>query len=127
MRFLKKQDTVQPPEWFQAMLTQGVLLLNAALTASSDSGRAAGADRHTAFWRPVAERIVEEILKAKQDADEEDRGVVFAWWGAHARNLKKRSSSNSRRSTPTSMYGTSTTRIPRRRAMSSAKTTISEW
>ncbi|MFJ9853765.1 ADP-ribosyltransferase domain-containing protein [Streptomyces sp. NPDC101150] len=84
---LKKQDTVQPPEWFQAMLTQGVLLLNAALTASSDGVR--GADRHPAFWRPVAERIVEEIFKAKQNADEEDRGVVFAWWGAHARNLKK--------------------------------------
>ncbi|MGE7437111.1 ADP-ribosyltransferase domain-containing protein [Kitasatospora sp. NPDC001175] len=84
---LKKQDTVQPPEWFQAMLTQGVLLLNAALTASSDG--ATGTDRHTAFWRPVAERIVEEILKAKQNAAEEDRGVVFAWWGAHARNLKK--------------------------------------
>ncbi len=84
---LKKQDTVLPPEWFQAMLTQGVLLLNAALTASSDGPR--GADPHTAFWRPVAERIVEEILKAKQDAeDEEDRGVVFAWWGAHARSLK---------------------------------------
>jgi uracil DNA glycosylase len=84
---LGKQDTVQPPEWFQAMLTQGVLLLNAALTASSDGPR--GADPHTAFWRPVAERIVEEILKAKQDADDEDRGVVFAWWGAHARSLKK--------------------------------------
>ncbi|WFB05887.1 uracil-DNA glycosylase [Streptomyces sp. LX-29] len=84
---LKKQDTVQPPEWFQAMLTQGVLLLNAALTASSDAAR--GDDRHTVFWRPVAERIVEEILKAKQNADEEDRGVVFAWWGAHARHLKK--------------------------------------
>lgn len=84
---LKEQDTVQPPEWFQAMLTQGVLLLNAALTASSDG--AMGADRHTAFWRPVAERIVEEILRAKQEADEEDRYVVFAWWGAHARNLKK--------------------------------------
>ncbi|WP_377267861.1 ADP-ribosyltransferase domain-containing protein [Peterkaempfera sp. SMS 1(5)a] len=84
---LKKQDTVQPPEWFQAMLTQGVLLLNAALTASSDG--AVGTDRHTGFWRPVAERIVEEILKAKQSADEEDRGVVFAWWGAHARSLKK--------------------------------------
>lgn len=84
---LKKQDTVQPPEWFQAMLTQGVLLLNAALTASSDGPR--GADPHTGFWRPVAERIVEEILKAKQNADEEDRGVVFAWWGAHARSLKQ--------------------------------------
>ncbi|MCX5195619.1 ADP-ribosyltransferase domain-containing protein [Streptomyces sp. NBC_00249] len=84
---LKERDTVQPPEWFQAMLTQGVLLLNASLTASGDG--AMGADQHTAFWRPVAERIVEEILKAKQDADEEDRGVVFAWWGAHARNLKR--------------------------------------
>ncbi|GAA0931350.1 ADP-ribosyltransferase domain-containing protein [Streptomyces thermoalcalitolerans] len=86
-KLLKEKDTVQPPEWFQAMLTQGVLLLNAALTASSDGPR--GAEPHTAFWRPVVERIVEEILKAKQDADEEDRGVVFAWWGAHARSLKK--------------------------------------
>ncbi|CAL9403673.1 Uracil-DNA glycosylase [Streptomyces sp. enrichment culture] len=84
---LEQQDTVQPPEWFQAMLTQGVLLLNTALTASADG--AMGADRHTRFWRPVAERIVEEILKAKQSADEADRGVVFAWWGAHARSLKK--------------------------------------
>ncbi|MFF7635202.1 ADP-ribosyltransferase domain-containing protein [Kitasatospora sp. NPDC008050] len=84
---LKKQDTVQPPEWFQAMLTQGVLLLNAALTASGDG--AMGPERHTAFWRPVAERIVEEILKSKQHAAEEDRGVVFAWWGAHARSLKQ--------------------------------------
>ncbi|MET8571596.1 ADP-ribosyltransferase domain-containing protein [Streptomyces sp. NPDC004783] len=84
---LKERDTVQPPEWFQAMLTQGVLLLNASLTASGDG--AMGADQHTAFWRPVAERIVEEILKAKQDATEEDRGVVFAWWGAHARSLKR--------------------------------------
>ena len=83
---LKKQDTVQPPEWFQAMLTQGVLLLNASLTASSDGAMAT--DQHTAFWRPVVERIVEEILRAKQNAEEEDRGVVFAWWGAHARSLK---------------------------------------
>ncbi|MET7459025.1 ADP-ribosyltransferase domain-containing protein [Nonomuraea sp. NPDC005501] len=83
---LKKHDTVQPPEWFQAMLTQGVLLLNAALTASGDG--AMGTDQHTAFWRPVVEKLVEEILKAKQNADEEDRGVVFAWWGVHARSLK---------------------------------------
>ncbi|BCJ45073.1 hypothetical protein GCM10010168_68730 [Actinoplanes ianthinogenes] len=83
---LKKHDTVQPPEWFQAMLTQGVLLLNAALTASADAAR--GTDSHTAFWRPVVERIVEEILRAKSATDEADRGVVFAWWGAHARTLK---------------------------------------
>ncbi|WP_306325288.1 ADP-ribosyltransferase domain-containing protein [Streptomyces venezuelae] len=84
---LKKEDTVAPPEWFQAMLTQGVLLLNASLTASADG--AMPTDRHTTFWRPVAEQIVEEILRAKQDAAEEDRGVVFAWWGAHARSLKR--------------------------------------
>lgn len=85
-KLLKEHDTVQPPEWFQAMLTQGVLLLNAALTASGDGAMAT--DQHTAFWRPVVEKLVEEILKAKQDADEQDRGVVFAWWGAHARTLK---------------------------------------
>ncbi|MEV6250131.1 ADP-ribosyltransferase domain-containing protein [Streptomyces sp. NPDC051742] len=84
---LKKEDTVQPPEWFQAMLTQGVLLLNASLTASTDG--AMPTDLHTSFWRPVAEQIVEEILRAKQDGEEEDRGVVFAWWGAHARSLKR--------------------------------------
>ncbi|MEE1753131.1 ADP-ribosyltransferase domain-containing protein [Streptomyces sp. SP18CS02] len=84
---LKKEDTVQPPEWFQAMLTQGVLLLNASLTASADG--AMPTDRHTSFWRPVAEQVVEEILRAKQDAEGEDRGVVFAWWGAHARSLKR--------------------------------------
>ena len=83
---LKKNETVQPPEWFQAMLTQGVLLLNASLTSSADGALAT--DQHTAFWRPVAEKVVEEILRAKQAAGEEDRGVVFAWWGLHARNLK---------------------------------------
>nr|BFE65747.1 hypothetical protein GCM10020063_102730 [Dactylosporangium thailandense] len=83
---LKAHDTVQPPEWFSSMLTQGVLLLNASLTASADGSY--GTDQHTGFWRPVVERLVEEILKAKQDAAEEDRGVVFAWWGAHARGLK---------------------------------------
>ncbi|MEV0382825.1 ADP-ribosyltransferase domain-containing protein [Nonomuraea sp. NPDC050643] len=85
---LKEHDTVQPPEWFQAMLTQGVLLLNASLTASADGAMAT--DQHTTFWRPVVEKLVEEILRAKQDAeDEQDRGVVFAWWGVHARSLKE--------------------------------------
>lgn len=85
-KLLRQHDTVQPPEWFQAMLTQGVLLLNASLTAGGDG--AMGVDQHTAFWRPVVEKLVEEILRSKQHADEQDRGVVFAWWGAHARGLK---------------------------------------
>jgi uracil DNA glycosylase len=83
---LARQDVVPPPGWFQAMLTQGVLLLNTALTASSDG--ALPTDRHTAFWRPVVERVVEEILAAKQGAAEGCRGVVFAWWGSHARALR---------------------------------------
>ncbi|MFF0579789.1 ADP-ribosyltransferase domain-containing protein [Streptosporangium saharense] len=85
---LKEHETVQPPEWFQAMLTQGVLLLNAALTVSGNG--AMSTSEHTWFWRPIIKAIVEEIFKAKQDAeDEQDRGIVFAWWGAHARNLKE--------------------------------------
>lgn len=87
---LAKHDVVQPPEWFQAMLTQGVLLLNAALTASSDDGLSTA--RHTSFWRPVVERIVEGILAAKRDAAPADAaqhgGVVFAWWGGHAKALR---------------------------------------
>jgi uracil DNA glycosylase len=85
-KLLATNNTVQPPEWFQAMLTQGVLLLNAALTASSDGSLAT--DRHTAFWRPVVEKLIDEILRAKQSADEKDKGVVFAWWGTHARGLR---------------------------------------
>src|SRR5262249_35894309 len=84
---LAKHKTVQPPEWFQAMLTQGVLLLNAALTASSDGTRSTS--QHTSFWQPVVEKILEEILKAKQQADEKYRGVVFVWWGTHAKALRK--------------------------------------
>lgn len=88
---LDQKKAVQPPEWFQAMLTQGVLLLNASLTASADGGRgdADAIARHTAFWRPVAEKVVEEILKAKQaSADASHKGVVFAWWGTQAKTLK---------------------------------------
>lgn len=87
---LAKQNTVQPPEWFQAMLTQGVLLLNAALTASSDATRTNAQEiaRHTAFWKPVVEKIVAEILSAKQTADQRNKGVVFVWWGSHARALR---------------------------------------
>lgn len=88
---LAKENTVQPPEWFQAMLTQGVLLLNASLTANSDTARNDSSEiaRHTSFWKPVVEKIIEEILSAKQNADEEHKGVVFAWWGAHAKNLRR--------------------------------------
>ncbi len=85
---LAKERIVAPPEWFQAMLTQGVLLLNAALTASSDD--ALSTSQHTSFWRPVIDKIVEEILKAKASAQDAHKGVVFVWWGSHARALRGR-------------------------------------
>jgi uracil DNA glycosylase len=84
---LAKEQTVQPPAWFQAMLTQGVLLLNASLTASDDGAHST--EEHTAFWRPVAEKVVDEILKAREnDASLKNKGVVFGWWGTHARALR---------------------------------------
>ena len=43
-----------------------VLLLNAALTASSDG--AMTTDQHTEFWRPVAEAVAEHIMRAKVEA-----------------------------------------------------------
>ena len=87
-RLLIEHTVVQPPEWFQAMLAQGVLLLNASLTASTDD--ALTTTRHTAFWKPVVEAIVEEILKAKAaEGAGPNGGVVFAWWGNHAKALRK--------------------------------------
>ncbi|MEM9075007.1 MAG: ADP-ribosyltransferase domain-containing protein [Myxococcota bacterium] len=85
---LAKEDIVAPPEWFQGMLTQGVLLLNASLTASID--KSISTSQHTSFWRPVVRRILESILEAKNASEnQEERGVVFAWWGAHAKTLRK--------------------------------------
>jgi uracil DNA glycosylase len=78
---LARHQVVTPPEWFQAMLAQGVLLLNAALTASSDGSVSTA--RHTAFWKPVVETVVERILEARGG-----QGVVFAWWGNHAKSLR---------------------------------------
>lgn len=83
---LKKHNVVPPAEWFQAVLSQGVLLVDAALTRHTDDSIPV-AD-HVAFWEPVAEAIVSAILSAKETAAPEHRGVVFAWWGAHARGLR---------------------------------------
>mmetsp|Transcript_13296 Transcript_13296/g.52989 ORF Transcript_13296/g.52989 Transcript_13296/m.52989 type:complete len:654 (-) Transcript_13296:35-1996(-) len=84
---LKKHKVVQPPQWFQSMLTQGLLLISAALTENCDDGMTTSA--HTAFWRPVVHAIIDAIMQAKENTDEEEHtGVVFAWWGTHAKSLR---------------------------------------
>lgn len=79
---LAKHRVVPPAEWFQSMLVQGVLLLNASLTASTNDTISTHA--HAAFWKPTVLRVVEGILAARRD-----EGVVFAWWGTHAKALRK--------------------------------------
>ncbi|MFO0603361.1 MAG: ADP-ribosyltransferase domain-containing protein [Polyangiales bacterium] len=83
---LKKHDVVPPTEWFQAILSQGVLLVDASLTRHTDD--AVPVARHVEFWAPVAEAIVRAIVEAKEGAAPDHRGVVFAWWGAHAKALR---------------------------------------
>lgn len=79
---IAKNRVVPPAEWFQSMLVQGVLLLNASLTASTND--AISTTAHAAFWKPTVLRIVDGILSARRD-----EGVVFAWWGTHAKALRK--------------------------------------
>ncbi len=86
-KLLAEKDVVAPPQWFQAILAQGVLLLNASLTASSDGYM--DISQHTTFWKPTVKAIVEEILKAKSKQHPDQRqGVVFLWWGNHAKQLR---------------------------------------
>lgn len=88
-KILKANKCVGPNEWFQAMLAQGVLLMNAALTLlpSEDKTVRAGTvvQEHTKFWQPVVEKIVDAILTAR---GKEGKGVVFAWWGGESKKVK---------------------------------------
>lgn len=74
-QLLKEKNVVAPPTWFQAMLAQGVLLLNTSLTVGGDMKKS----QHTNFWRLVMDRILEHILLAKSsfDDDDERRGILF--------------------------------------------------
>jgi len=91
---LKDHNVVQPAEWFQAMLAQGVLFMNAACTlkppgpgADGKSQKAGtGIDGSTKFWAPVIEAVVDAIL---EDCGRTKTGVVFAWWGGESLKTKK--------------------------------------
>lgn len=49
------------------MLTQGCLLLNASLTASTDSSITT--TNHRKFWTPVVHAVIEAILAAKENEE----------------------------------------------------------
>lgn len=83
-KLLRDKKIVSPHELFSSLLAQGVLLLNACLTLSTDD--AITLKDHTAFWQPVVEHIVRTILCARRKGDP---GVVFAWWGTKAAALRK--------------------------------------
>lgn len=59
-KLLTKNSVVPPDEWFQAMLSQGCLLLNAALTASTDGS--VTTSKHTSFWRPIIRQVINETF-----------------------------------------------------------------
>lgn len=96
----KKMKIVEPPDWFAAMLSQGVLLLNASLTINTTDPIPAGdpaagftATTHEKFWQPVVQEIVRSILEEKTRVAQETgqpAGVVFCWWGTRAVVLKKK-------------------------------------
>lgn len=85
---LAQNKVITPSQWFQAILAQGVLLLNASLTI----GGGKKASQHTTFWRPVIKKIVEHILLQKQALPPSDgrRGLLFLWWGRQALATKRR-------------------------------------
>jgi len=87
---MKKNSVVGPAEWFQAMLTQGVLFMNAACTLLPPEDKSVRAGtvvkEHAKFWQPVVEAVVEAILSSCRA---EGTGVVFAWWGAESLETKK--------------------------------------
>jgi len=87
-KLLAKEGIVGPPEWFQAILAQGVLLMNAACTIKPVEGTRAGevVEEHLLFWQPVMEAVVNAIL---EDCQKNDRPIIFAWWGAESLKTKR--------------------------------------
>eukprot|EP00928_Gymnodinium_smaydae_P042307 TRINITY_DN28501_c0_g1_i1.p1 TRINITY_DN28501_c0_g1~~TRINITY_DN28501_c0_g1_i1.p1 ORF type:complete len:693 (-),score=102.40 TRINITY_DN28501_c0_g1_i1:185-2065(-) len=87
---MKEHDCVGPAEWFQAMLTQGVLFMNAACTLLPPEDKSVRAGEvvkeHRKFWQPVIEAIVDAILS---ECGRSGTGIVFSWWGAESLETKR--------------------------------------
>eukprot|EP01060_Flectonema_neradi_P039709 TRINITY_DN8847_c0_g1_i1.p1 TRINITY_DN8847_c0_g1~~TRINITY_DN8847_c0_g1_i1.p1 ORF type:complete len:558 (+),score=73.15 TRINITY_DN8847_c0_g1_i1:60-1733(+) len=78
-KVLLENNIVQPPQWFQSLLFQGVLLLNATLTTGGPAR-----SNHTKFWNPIITEIVKCILS--QTTNDQ---IVFAWWGNESLKTRK--------------------------------------
>lgn len=92
-KHLAAKNIITPPQWFQAMLSQGILLLNAALTVGGmgETRRGGSVGAHAKFWRPVIHRVLETILEAKAQLPDghAKKSLVFLHWGGEALKMKK--------------------------------------
>eukprot|EP01122_Echinamoeba_exundans_P014729 TRINITY_DN6726_c0_g1_i1.p1 TRINITY_DN6726_c0_g1~~TRINITY_DN6726_c0_g1_i1.p1 ORF type:complete len:359 (+),score=106.84 TRINITY_DN6726_c0_g1_i1:31-1107(+) len=87
-RILANESILDPPDWFDSLLSQGVCWLNTSLTFTSTDQT--DLKRHLAWWKPVVEKIIEVILEAKaKETDKEKKALVFVLWGGHAQKLAK--------------------------------------
>lgn len=77
---IAKLKLMDPPDWFEYTMKQNVLWLNTALTFSGTDK--SELNKHTKFWAPIVEGIVETLLK------ESTKGIVFVLWGGNAKKLK---------------------------------------
>ncbi|EFC47179.1 predicted protein [Naegleria gruberi] len=77
---IEKLKLLPPPQWFEDTMSQNVLWLNTALTFSGKEKT--DLDKHTKFWKPIIEGILQVVLKATE------KGIVFVLWGGIAKKLK---------------------------------------
>jgi len=85
-RTTTKKNILQPKDWFEYTMNNGVLWLNTALTFSGKEKQAL--DMHTKFWAPVIEEIIKTLLISKENSSG-NKGIVFALWGSNAQKLHK--------------------------------------
>jgi len=88
-KLLKDKNAVGPAQWFESLLTQGVLFMNAACTLKPpENGGRAGevVTAHRKFWEPTIEAVLDAILAERAKAK---KGIIFAWWGGESLQTKK--------------------------------------
>ena len=82
---LRTLNILDPLNWTQCTIEQGVLWLNTSLTMVPNEDLAP----HTSFWSQVMHEIIRHIFAAKA-AKAGPSGCVFVLWGVVAQKLEKR-------------------------------------